>query len=78
MSDRMKAMQLEQEKFCVEVAELGLENEPLKIYFTKIIFDEADRQVFLGMDVSFVTALAGEILQKLFADDVTLETSEKK
>jgi|TARA_R110002167_G_scaffold245999_1_gene451428 hypothetical protein len=123
MSDRMKAMQLEQEKFCVEVAELGLENEPLKIYFTKMtvrederirkshpdfyktisdgdiptfsslldlimikardeegkrIFDEADRQVFLGMDVSFVTALAGEILQKLFADDVTLETSEKK
>jgi len=123
ISDRMKAMQLEQEKFCIQVAELGAEDQPLNIYFTKMtvrederirknhpdfyktisngdipsfsslldlimikakdeegkrIFDEADRQVFLGMDVSFVTNIAGEILQKLFADDVSLETSEKK
>lgn len=123
ISDRMKAMQLEQEKFCIQVAELGAEDQPLNIYFTKMtvrederirknhpdfyktisngdipsfsslldlimikakdeegkrIFDEADRQVFLGMDVSFVTNIAGEILQKLFADDVSLEASEKK
>lgn len=123
ISDRMKALQQDQDKFCIEVAELGVDGEPLHIYFTKMtvrederirkqhpnfyktisdgdiptfsslldlimlkakdqegkkIFDEGDRQVFLGMDVAFVTQIAGDMLQKLFAEDVSIGSSEKK
>ena len=119
----MKALQQDQDKFCIEVAELGVDGEPLYIYFTKMtvrederirkqhpnfyktisdgdiptfsslldlimlkakdedgkkIFDDSDRQAFLGMDVNFVTSIAGDILQKLFAEDVSLSSSEKK
>jgi len=123
ISDRMKALQQDQDKFCIKVAELGVDGEPLHIYFTKMtvrederirkqhpnfyktisdgdiptfsslldlimlkakdeegkrIFDEGDRQVFLGMDVTFVTQIAGDMLQKLFAEDVSVGSSEKK
>lgn len=123
ISDRMKALQQDQDKFCIEVAELGVDGEPLHIYFTKMtvrederirkqhpnfyktisdgdiptfsslldlimlkakdeegkkIFDEGDRQVFLGMDVAFVTQIAGDMLQKLFSEDVSIGSSEKK
>lgn len=119
----MKALQQDQDKFCIKVAELGVDGEPLHIYFTKMtvrederirkqhpnfyktisdgdiptfsslldlimlkakdeegkrIFDEGDRQVFLGMDVAFVTQIAGDMLQKLFAEDVSIGSSEKK
>jgi|TARA_R110002020_G_scaffold67529_4_gene177324 hypothetical protein len=123
ISDRMKALQQDQDKFCIEVAELGVDGEPLHIYFTKMtvrederirkqhpdfynrimngdipsfaslldlimlkakneegkkIFDEGDRQAFLGMDINFVTNISSQMLEKLFAEDISLEASEKK
>ena len=119
----MKALQQDQDKFCIEVAELGVDGEPLHIYFTKMtvrederirkqhpnfyktisdgdiptfsslldlimlkakneegkkIFDEGDRQAFLGMDINFVTNISSQMLEKLFAEDISLEASEKK
>ena len=42
------------------------------------IFDEGDRQAFLGMDINFVTNISSQMLEKLFAEDISLEASEKK
>mgnify|MGYP000324101432 FL=1 len=43
ISDRMKALQQDQDKFCIEVAELGVDGEPLHIYFTKMTVREDER-----------------------------------
>ena len=121
LGDRLIALQQEKERYSFNVDGLGVDGNPLTVFFTKLtvrederlrklhpkfyeainggdipsfkaladvicmkaedesgikLFDEADKQKMLGMDVGFVMSFSTQIIEKLF-DTSTVEQAEK-
>jgi|TARA_R100000664_G_scaffold630_6_gene1865 hypothetical protein len=121
LGDRLIALQQEKDRFSFDVEGLGVDGNPLTVFFTKLtvrederlrklhpkfyqavssgdipsfkalvdliclkaedesgtkLFDEADKQKLLGMDVGFVMNFSTKIIEKLFEAN-SLEQAEK-